>query len=149
MPPVFPPVWLPATFRGHYPHMSKRDGQVWENFLKIYADRFDAFAYDVALGGIVHDIPGFTDADRLGYQYATALKIDAVGQTPDAFWIIEVRPEATVSAVGSALVYSMICERDDVFAGALVPTVLCNSIQVDCQWACQQLGIQVIQVPGA
>jgi len=147
MPAVYPPVWLPANFRGQYPHMSKRDGQVWEAFLRIHADRFDAFAYDVALGGIVHDLPGFTDADRLGYQYNTALKIDAVGQTPEEFWIIEVRPEATVSAIGSALVYAMIAERDEVFDGPLVPTVLCNSMQVDCQWAAQQLGIQVIQVP--
>ena len=127
--------------------MAKRDGQVWERFLGMMSDRFDAFSYDVALGGVLHDIPGQTPEDAIGYQYSTALKIDAVGRAEDVYWIIEVRPEANVSALGSALTYTMVCERDEVFPGKLLPTVVCNSMQVDCLWAAQKLGIQVIAVP--
>jgi hypothetical protein len=145
--PVYPLIWTPATFRGRYRHMAKRDGAVWEKFLALYGEKFDAFSYDVALGGIVHDIPGQTPEDAIGYQYSTALKIDAVGRTEGSYWIIEVRPEATVSAIGSAITYAMVCERDEVFDGPLVPTVVCNSMQIDCYWAAAQLGIQVIQVP--
>lgn len=127
--------------------MAKRDGEVWERFLVLYAEKFDAFAYDVALGGIRYDVPGQEEQDAIGYQYSTALKIDAVGRTEDTYWIIEVRPEATVSAIGSTLTYTMVCERDQVFDRPMVPTVVCNSMQVDCFWACGELGIQVIQVP--
>jgi len=147
MPAVYPLEWVPATFRGHYRHMAKRDGEVWERFLLAYADRFDGFAYDVALGGVVFDGMPMEDHERQGWQYSTALKIDAIGREGDRYWVIEVRPDAHVSALGAALTYSMICERDDVLPGPLVPTIVCQSIQPDVKWTCDQLSIQVFVVP--
>ena len=142
MPSVYPVEWVPATFRGNYRHMAKRDAAVWERFLLLYTERFDAFAYDVALGGIPME-----EHERQGWQYSTALKIDAIGRTGDAFWIIEVRPDATVSALGSALTYALVCERDEVVPGPLLPTVVCEYIQPDVRWACGKLGVQIVTVP--
>lgn len=147
MPAVYEPEWVAATFRGHYRHMAKRDGEVWERFLALYADRFDAFAYDVALGGVILEGLPMEEHERQGWQYSTALKIDAIGRAGDDFWIIEVRPEAHVSALGAALTYSLIAERDTVLPGTLLPTVVCQAIQPDVKWACDNLGIQVFIVP--
>lgn len=144
---IYPPEWVPATHRGHYKHMAKRDGEVWEQFLILFADRFQAFAYDVALGGLRMSGLEIEERELLGWQYSTGLKIDAVGREGDNYWVIEVRPEATVSAIGSALCYSLVSERDEVFPGKLVPTVVCNYMQPDCFWVAQQLNIQVVQVP--
>jgi hypothetical protein len=146
-PAVYDPEWVPATFRGHYRHMAKRDGEVWERFLAIHAARFDAFAYDVALGGVIFGGMPMEDHEQKGWQYSTALKIDAIGREGDRYWIIEVRPEATVSALGAALTYAMVCQRDAVVPGELLPTVVCQYMQPDVQWACDTLGIQVFTVP--
>jgi hypothetical protein len=146
-PAVYAPVWQPVTFRGQYRHMAKRDAAVWEQFLRLYADRFAAFAYDVALGGIALTMPEMTDEESKGWQYSTALKIDVVAREADRYWIIEVRPDVNVSALGAALTYTMLCARDQVFDGPLVPTIVCDFIQPDVQWACAQLGIQVFAVP--
>lgn len=144
--PVYPIAWLPTTFRGAYPHFAKRDAPVWTRFLELYADRFDAFAYDVALGGAtVTDALG-DEAGRAGWQYITALKVDAVALTASYAWIFEVRPEATVSALGSVICYAMVAERDTVFSMDLVRAIVCESIQPDVDWACQQLGVQVFRV---
>lgn len=148
MPAVYDPVWLPATFRGRYPHMAKRDAVVWEHFLAIHADRFEAFAYDVALGGVAIDLPGASDLDRRGFQYSTALRIDVVAREADRYWIIEVRPDVSVSAVGAALVYTMVAAREQAFPGELVPAIVCDFIQPDVKWAADALGIQVFPVPG-
>jgi hypothetical protein len=148
MPAVYPPVWMPAASRGRYSHMAKRDAAVWEAFLLDFADRFDAFAYDVALGGITLDVPEMTDDERLGWQYSTALRIDAVAKEGDRYWIIEVRPDAGVSALGAALCYTMVAEREQALPGELAPAIVCNYIQPDVLWACQQLGVQVFTVPG-
>jgi hypothetical protein len=147
MPAVYPPVWVPAAFRGRYPHMAKRDAQVWETFIRAYGERYDAFAYDVALGGLSLTMPELTEADRLGWQYSTALRIDAVAKEGARYWVIEVRPEATVSALGAALTYTMVARRENVFPGELVPAVVCNYMQPDVKWACDRLGIQVFAVP--
>jgi len=144
--PVYEPLILPPTFRGRYPHMAKRDGIIWERFLALYAKDFLGFTYDLALGGLKMDLPGLGDAERLGWQYNTALKVDAVGLNASQAWIIEVRPDATVSALGAALTYTMIAEREGAFLQKLLPVVVCETIQVDVNWACQQLGIHVLRV---
>jgi len=148
-PAVYEPVWIPATFRGHYRHMAKRDAAVWEEFIKLHSERFEAFAYDVALGGLRIEGLDLPEADQRGYQYSTALKIDAVGKEGDRYWIIEVRPEAQVSALGACFTYALVAERDEVFPGALQPAIVCNAIQPDVKWACDNLGVQVFTVPTA
>jgi hypothetical protein len=143
---VYPLSWVANTFRGKYPHFAKRDAPVWTRFLDLYGDRWAAFAYDVALGGATLPDVGVKDAERLGWQYATALKVDACGQAVDAVWMFEVRPEATVSALGSALAYALVAERDRVFPFPLVSAVVCESMQGDVHWCCDRLGVVVFTV---
>jgi len=147
VPAVYEPVWVPAAFRGHYRHMAKRDAATWEQFLGMMADRFEAFAYDVALGGVVVDMPEMDEATQRGYQYSTALRVDVCAKEGERFWIIEVRPEATVSALGAALCYTMVAQREQLFPGELVPAVVCSYMQPDVLWCCQQLNVQVFNVP--
>lgn len=146
MPAVYPLTWVPTTWRGNYPHFSKRDAPVWARWLELYADRYTAFAYDVALGGSeLANLVG-TPAELQAWRYSTALKIDAVGLADDAAWIFEVRPGATVSALGSALAYALVAERDSVFPVPLVSAVVCEFMQPDVRWACDRLGVRVFTV---
>lgn len=146
MPSVYPITRLPAGVVGHFPHMAKRDVEVWTRFLRGHADRFEGFSYDVAIGGRIIDLPGATDADRRGWQYSTALKIDALGWRPGEAWIIEVRPEATTSALGAALCYTLVAEREAITERRLIPTIVCESIQLDVRWVCEQVGVQIFEV---
>ena len=143
---VYPVQWCPNTHRGDYPHFAKRDAPVWTRWLALYAHLYAGFAYDVALGGAdVSHIPA-PEADRLGWQYSTALKIDACGLTDAEVWVFEVRPEATVSALGSAVCYTMVAQRDAVFDRPLVSAIVCESMQPDVAWACEQLAVRVFYV---
>jgi len=146
MPSVYPVAWVPTSFRGDYPHFAKRDAPVWTRWLELYADRFDAFAYDVALGGAKVTEALGDAAGRQGWQYVTALKVDACALAASYVWIIEVRPEATVSALGSVICYGMVAERDKVFDMELVRAIVCEAIQPDVAWACEELGVQVFRV---
>jgi len=146
MPAVYPPQLVPVSFRGHYPHMAKLDTAVWTRFLDAHAREFLGFYYDVALGGRRIEGLQLEEQDVLGWQYNTALKIDAVGLTDTQAWIIEVRPAATVSALGAALTYALVAERDDVFDVPLLPVICCESIQPDVEWACTQLGVTVVRL---
>lgn len=146
MPSVYPPNVLPASFRGSYPHMARRDGEIWVRFLANPPADFLGYAYDVAVGGWRLEGLDLDDATKLGWQYNTALKVDAVGLTATEAWVIEVRPEATVSALGAALCYAMVLDREQVFELPLRPVVCCEQMQPDVEWACGQLGIRVVKV---
>ena len=99
----------------------------------------------VSGGADVSHIPA-PEADRLGWQYSTALKIDACGLTDAEVWVFEVRPEATVSALGSAVCYTMVAQRDAVFDRPLVSAIVCESMQPDVAWTCDQLDVRVFYV---
>ncbi len=143
---VYEPKVMPRDWRGNFPHMAKRDGIVWRRFLDKYQDAFSGFAYDVAVGGVeLQGIP-LHEEDRLAWKYNTALKIDVCGFQDKAVWIIEVRPEADVSTLGAALTYTLVAQRDEVFAFPLLPTIVCEAIQPDVAWTCQQLNINVVRV---
>jgi len=146
MPAVYPPRVVPPTHRGDYPHMAKRDAEVWSRFLGARAGEFLGFAYDVAVGGVRLATPDLPQAEVDGWRYNTALKIDVCGLQRDTTWIIEVKPDATVSAVGAAIVYTMIVEREKVFDGALLPVIVCGFCHVDVKWAALKLGVEVIEV---
>jgi hypothetical protein len=148
MPSVYPlTVFLPEQ-QAHYAHMAKRDVELWERFLRDHGSKFYGFSYDVALGGRLPQLAEDIDrATAVGYQYSTALKIDAVGWMSNQAWIIEVRPEATVSAYGSAVVYALVARREKLTELPVIPTIVCESCQLDVEWAAQMTGIQVIKVP--
>lgn len=146
MPAVYPPQLIPPSFRGAYPHMAKLDAAIWTRFLDARSAEFLGFYYDLALGGSVVEGLALSEPERLGWQYNTALKVDAVGLTETQAWIIEVRPHATVSALGSALCYTLVAERDAITELVLVPVIVCEAIQPDVAWACGHLGVTVVRV---
>jgi hypothetical protein len=146
MPTVYPMTMYPPDQLAGFPHMAKRDAEVWLRFLKARGKDFVGFSYDVALGGRVLDLPDDPPETVLAWQYSTALKIDAVGFMANQVWIIEVRPDATVSAYGAAVVYTLCAKREALSELPLIPTVVCTTCQLDVEWACQQTGVQVIRV---
>jgi len=146
MPAVYPPEVLPASFRGHYPHMARRDVEVWGRFLDLFSTNFLGFAYDVAVGGYRLEGLELAEPELLGWQYNTALKVDAVGITTTQAWVIEVRPEATVSALGAALTYALVLDREGVFELPLLPVICCQQIQPDVEWASAKVGVRVVKV---
>jgi hypothetical protein len=143
---VYPIEILPNTFRGHYPNMAKRDAVVWHRFLEHYATRFTGFAYNVAMGGLLYDLPGTEPADKQAWQYHTALKIDAVGFTEATALIIEVKPEAQCGALGAVIAYAMTAARLSVFDRPVKSAIVCEYCQPDVQACCNELGIAVFVV---
>ncbi len=145
--PVYPVEWQAVVKTGHYPHMAPRDLEIWERFLDAYGGNFTAVAYDVALGGFVADVELGTEADRLGYQYSTALKIDAVLQREGEVWIVEVKPSGHTSALGAALAYTIVAERDGLTPFPLVAVVVTDRMSPDVKYAADALNVVVVEVP--
>lgn len=146
MPPVYPLEIRPFVKGGRYTHMAKRDAAVWERFLDKFAGAYQGVAYDVALGGTVLPEGGATDDERRGWQYSTALKIDAVIVGADHALITEVRPWATLSPLGAALGYTLVARREQLLDVPMAPAIICEGAHVDVKWIAQQLGITIFEV---
>lgn len=131
----------PLDVAGPFLHMAPRDAQLWTRFLDRHAAEFLAVAYDVALGG---ERPADVAPELAeGWQYSTALKVDAVLWEERGVWIVEVRPWATVSAIGATLCYTLVAQREQLTPLPLRPMIVCEGIQTDVRWVAGELGITV------
>ena len=146
MPPVYPLTVFTPDELGHYPHMAKRDAEVWIPWIRTHGADYVGFSYDVALGGVILPEEMGDEKMRRAWQYNTALKIDAVGWQGNQAWVIEVRPDATTSALGAALSYTLVAKREKLTELPIIPAIVCRAIQPDVRWACAVLGIVVFQV---
>lgn len=149
MPPlglVYPIVPYPLRREHTYKHMAKRDHVVWERWLDKYAADYLSVSYDVAVGGVVHGDFDPENKFQRAFQYETALKIDALVVGEDRVLVVEVRPWATVSALGAAVTYTMMLDAAGIISAPLVPAIVCEGIQTDVRWACDQMRVQVFEV---
>jgi hypothetical protein len=145
--PVYPVEWRPPALFGDYPNMARRDAVIWERVLKAKALQWKAVAYNLAFGGVIVDDPNATEDEILGFQYSTAAKVDVVIDTGDEWWLCEVKPNASYSAVGQILSYYLLQEREAWTTQIVVPTLITDSVVPDVAYVCQALNIPVILAP--
>jgi hypothetical protein len=145
--PVYPVIFGPPALLGWYPHMARRDASIWERYLKQEATSWEGFAYDVALGGQIIEDPDASEAELLGWRFSTAQRIDVVGNRGKEHWIIEVRAQARVGAVGAVMGYTMLAQREPWTELPLVPCVITDNVSPDVRWVAEQFDVQLIIVP--
>jgi len=86
-------------------HMLPRDRAIWTRFLSLHEDEFDEFRYDVLAGPKLRlereDVPWLGDfTERI-----MSLRIDVLGYKDGECWLIEVKPNAGLSALGQLMAY--------------------------------------------
>lgn len=144
--PVYPIVFAPPALLGGYPNMQRRDAQIWEAFLRTVPVGLAAVAYNVALGGVAPNDPTASEAMLRGFAYSTASKPDVVCDFGAVWWICEVKPSATLGAVGQALGYTLMAEREALTDLPMLPTIITDSAAPDLIWVCEQLDINLVQI---
>ncbi len=143
MPAVYAIEWEPPVVTGRYRHMQRRDVAVWERFLARLGDQFAAVAYDVAIGGTLPVGDDISEAEKQGWRYTTALKIDVLLRESDGVWAVEVKPNATVSAIGAAVVYPWLLAREEPELPVLGGGIVCEHLPPDIAGYAAEVGIRV------
>jgi hypothetical protein len=88
-----------------YPHLMVGDIAIWEEFLSVGDNSFDSFDYDVHVGEGVVLSPEWSDEVKAMALTLSEKRIDVVGWSGDVPTIIEVKPSASLSAIGQVLCY--------------------------------------------
>src|SRR3989442_4131726 len=128
MPAVYPIEWVPPVKTGRYRNLQRRDTSVWERWLDKYGSTVDVVAYDVAVGGVEPTASELSEVERRGFKYSTSLKIDVLLRIGAEVWAVEVKPTASVAAVGAALGYPLLLSREEADPGGGRGGVLCGGL---------------------
>lgn len=145
--PVNPVVFEPPALTGRYPNMARHDAALWERYLKHSAGLWRGVTYDLRLGGVEIADPDASEDEKHMWRQNTAERIDVVADRGTEHWVIEVRPNAKLGALGAAMGYVLLGQREPWTTLPLVPAVLTDNISADVRWVADQLGVQIIIVP--
>lgn len=105
--PVFP-----AEKLTRYPHMFPLDIAIWERFLEAHAADFDGFAYDVKVGTGTQPAGDVTANFARMQQELSRYRIDVVGVRGNRIEILEVKPDASASALGQVITYLVLYVKE-------------------------------------
>ena len=146
MPTVYPIQWQPPVITGVYRNLQRRDIETWEKWLAAHAAEWEAVAYDVAVGGIAPADPASPPAQLLGWKYTTALKIDVLLMLDGRVTVVEVKPAATVSAIGAAVAYPLVLAREEPALDIAGGGIICQHLPPDIRWVAEALEIRTWEV---
>jgi hypothetical protein len=134
------------TWRGAPEQMLPPDVPLWHLFLDRYAATFEAFYYNVRVGG-----PSFDGLDvdltyaKMWYA-STAKRIDAIGEKKNELWIIEVASSPYLRAVGQCLSYKFLWEEDPKIKKPASMILLCYNLDSDLERILKRYKVQIIKM---
>lgn len=85
--------------------MNKYEVFIWKKFLDKYSDLYTDYTYDVHLPVNIKIPDNIENQYKENAEKLTARRIDVVLRENGILWIVEIRPNATQSAIGSLLLY--------------------------------------------
>lgn len=136
--------FTPYEKRYKYPHMAPLDVAIWERFITANPDIFDVVSYDVPVGdGASFDtvVNPETGGD-VGKLYQR--KIDVVGRKNGIFFVVEVKPRASTSAIGQVKGYVTLFKRDYTIHESVVPIIVTDELLPEMEFLAKGEGVQII-----
>jgi len=132
-----------VDWRGKPPHMLAPDIPVWYRFLEKWGGLFLTLYYDSFLGG-----PFLTEAEKKDpmkrmWHALTAKRTDAIAETENEIWLIEVSEDPGMRAVGQLHTYQALWLEDPAIAKIEKLVLVCARLDTDIGAACGKFGFQV------
>lgn len=134
-----------AIIRPHYPHFLAEDNEVWTRYLKTDADTITRLWYDVRVGKPMYLPEGASEIELKVAAGVSRKRIDVVCLVSGSFWVIEVKPMASMLAVGQIINYARLFAKEYMRTGRVVPVIVCDQIDEDLVDGYAELGILVIR----
>jgi hypothetical protein len=107
--------------------MFPRDIEIWHRFLETYAKDYTGFDYDLKVGSGRDYSQEPDEMLRKGAYINSKKRIDAIGYQQDQITIFEVKPDATASAIGQALAYCRLYEKEYSPSIKCIPAIVTDS----------------------
>lgn len=129
-----------------YPRMGPEDAAIWERFIVLNPNYFETVDYDYNVGRGAN-IPNPSEDSIVGnYNFLTQKRIDCIGYRENETTLVEVKPRASLSALGQVIGYKELFLRDNPGIAVdrlMIITDICDG---DMETVAKAQGIQVICV---
>jgi hypothetical protein len=141
LPQLYPPEKLHK-----YPHLMVSDIRIWEQYLETVEYEFKSFEYDVHVGTGIEVNPEWEPAIKLMALSLSEKRIDVVGWVGNVPTIIEVKPSASLAAIGQVLAYRALYVQR--FPDRVTPLlmIVTDMESPDMRFLCREFGIKLVVV---
>lgn len=124
-----------------YPHMLTEDVGIWERFLERFGKLYSSFAYDVHVGEGLRDVEGLSAEHKFASMELLYKRIDVVGLFGAETHIIEVKPDAGISAIGQVFCYEVLYRRDFKVLGTIRKVIVTDHLWPDHEFLFKRFDI--------
>lgn len=133
-----------AEIRMKYPHMLSEDSAVWRTYLGGGPAAFEAVWYDIHVGTAMPMPDNAEPWMKKVVDGVSRKRIDVVADLGNWFWIIELKPICGMAAIGQAVTYVDLFERELAEGKSCIPVVICDQVEEDVQATAERLGVMVL-----
>jgi len=136
-----------TDWRGTPPHMLADDIPVWYRFLDKWAFLFTSLYYDCLVGGPTYTQEELEDPMLRMWRANASKRIDALAETSDQVWIIEVARDPGLRSVGQLQVYRSLWLEDPKINKIEIPVLVCELVDQDLISSSAKYGISSYVMP--
>lgn len=129
----------------HYPHMLAEDTRIWTKFLESRVVLISRVWYDVRVGMSVLKIVKDGSIEAKIAAGLTRKRIDVVALVERDIWIIEVKPQANMYALGQVLAYTRLFIQEYNPTGQVISVICCGTTDEDLINEFDDFGILVFE----
>jgi hypothetical protein len=126
-----------------FPHMLPEDRVVWARFLTAGRVRPERIWYDVHVGVAVPVPSDLPEEIRRVSLAVTRKRIDLVCLVGGRYWVVEVKPYASFTALGQILGYARLLSAEYEVPGPVDPVVVCSAVDADLVDDFQRFGVSL------
>ncbi|MBA7539099.1 hypothetical protein ES705_31377 [subsurface metagenome] len=137
--PSMKPIVMP-----HYPHMMAEDIAVWSKYLRDPLVPILEVWYDVHVGGAIVLPEGAGAIEQQVALGVSRKRIDVVARVGGGFWVVEVKPLASMLALGQVLSYSRLFIQEFAPVGEVWPVIVCDAADEDLLPEFDAAGVAIV-----
>lgn len=124
-----------------YPHMFKLDIAIWERFLARFGDLYLGFHYDGKVGSGVADKSALKEPYTTMAHNLSRFRIDAIGLQSGLIEVLEVKPRASISAIGQVQSYVQLLREEHSTALPIIGAIVTDQEMPDMRRLTESQGI--------
>lgn len=129
----------------HYPHMLAEDTAVWSKYLADPVLAIKEVWYDVHVGQAMLLPVGAADLDKRIADGVSRKRIDVVCAVGSVLWVVEIKPFASMLALGQVLSYTRMFIEEFRPTVEVTSVIVCDAVDDDLLDEFEALGVMVIQ----
>lgn len=132
--------------RPQYPHMSVKDTEIWNRFIDKFPEAYLTCQYDFHIGDTAPFDTLMDDGTDLNQDKLYRLRIDVVANTYLDTSIIEVKPNAGVTALGQLEKYTELYVRDEMPKQPVNMVLITDKELPNMDYLCKKAGVKLFVV---